>query len=77
MPVNLSIKNVPDELAEKLRKRAERNHHSLQDELMVVLEEAAGTETISLEEADRRIRALDFKTDDDSAAWIRELRDAS
>ena len=76
MPVNLSVKNVPDEIAEKLRKRAKRHHRSLQGELMVILEEAAGPETISLEEAERRLSALNFKTGDDSAAWLRELRDA-
>ncbi|MGB8437609.1 MAG: Arc family DNA-binding protein [Burkholderiales bacterium] len=40
MPVNLSVKNVPDALAEKLRSRAERNHRSLQRELMSILERA-------------------------------------
>jgi plasmid stability protein len=38
MGVNLSIKNVPDPLAEKLRQRAEANHRSLQGELMAMLE---------------------------------------
>jgi plasmid stability protein len=38
--VNLSIKNVPDALAEKLRARAERNHRSLQGELMAIIEGA-------------------------------------
>ena len=38
MPVNLSIKNVPDALAAKLRERAERNHRSLQGEMMAILE---------------------------------------
>ena len=42
MPVNLSVKNDPDALAAKLRKRAERNHRSLQGELMAILEAAAG-----------------------------------
>lgn len=37
MPVNLSIKNVPDNLAESLRQRAQANHRSLQGELMAVL----------------------------------------
>ena len=41
MPVNLSIKKVPDLLAAKLRKRALRNHRSLQRELMAILERAA------------------------------------
>ena len=30
MPVSLSIKNVPDDLAQRLRERAKRNHRSLQ-----------------------------------------------
>jgi antitoxin FitA len=38
MTVNLSIKNVPDALAEKLRRRAASNHRSLQGELMALLE---------------------------------------
>ena len=41
MSVNLSVKNVPEALAAKLRERAERNHRSLQGELMAILEEAA------------------------------------
>lgn len=41
MSVNLSVKNVSAALAAKLRQRAERNHRSLQGELMAILEEAA------------------------------------
>ena len=41
MSVNLSVKNVPSALAAKLRERAERNHRSLQGELMAILEAAA------------------------------------
>jgi plasmid stability protein len=41
MAVNLSVKNVPEALAAKLRARAERNHRSLQGELMAILETAA------------------------------------
>lgn len=41
MSVNLSIKGVPDEWAERLRARAERNHRSLQGELMALLQRAA------------------------------------
>jgi len=44
MPVNLSVKNVPDALAAKLRERAARNHRSLQGELMAILEAAAAYE---------------------------------
>ncbi len=42
MAVNLSVKNVPETLAAKLRARAGRNHRSLQGELMAILEAAAG-----------------------------------
>ncbi len=42
MAINLSIKDVPDEIAERLRLRAARNHRSLQGELMCIVERAAG-----------------------------------
>ena len=41
MPVNLSIKNVPDEVARGLRNRAARNGRSLQQELLDILRQAA------------------------------------
>lgn len=47
MPVNLSIKNVPEPMAAKLRERAERNHRSLQGELMAILESAVGDANVS------------------------------
>lgn len=40
MPVNLSIKNVPDALAQKLRERAAANGRSLQRELLALIESA-------------------------------------
>lgn len=40
MAVNLSIKDVPDDVAERLRQRAARNRRSLQGELMVIVESA-------------------------------------
>ena len=45
VPVNLSIKGVPDDLAERLRARAERHHRSLQGELMAIVEQAAPAES--------------------------------
>ena len=41
MGVNLSIKDVPDALAQALRERAARHHRSLQGELMAIVEAAA------------------------------------
>lgn len=40
---NLSIKDVPEEVAQALRHRAARNHRSLQGELMAIIEQAART----------------------------------
>ena len=40
MPVTLTIKQVPDALAGKLRERAAASHRSLQGELMAILHEA-------------------------------------
>jgi len=37
----LTIKDVPEPLAEHLRQRAARNHRSLQGELMSIIEQAA------------------------------------
>jgi plasmid stability protein len=37
VPVTLTIKQVPERLAQKLRTRAAANHRSLQGELMVIL----------------------------------------
>ena len=37
---NLSIKDVPEEIAEALRQRAARNHRSLQGELMAIIQDA-------------------------------------
>ena len=76
MAVNLSVKNVPDDIAERLRKRAKRHHRSLQGELMTILEEASGSVRPSVDEAEKRLNALGFRTDDNSTAWVRELRDA-
>lgn len=41
MGVNLSIKDVPDDVAERLRRRAAHNRRSLQGELVCIVTEAA------------------------------------
>jgi plasmid stability protein len=77
MPVNLSIKNVPDSLAERLRRRARRNRRSLQGELLTILEEATRPPAaLSVDSAERRLRRLALNTPDEARVWIRELRDA-
>ncbi len=77
MPVNLSIKNVPEELADKLRARARNAHRSLQGELMYILEQAAGKEALSsIREVRERIAGYGVKTKDEALRMIREDRDA-
>ena len=76
MPINISVKNVPDDLVAMLRLRAKCHHRSLQGEMMAILEEATTPQKLSLDEAEKRLKALGFRTSDDSTAWIRELRDA-
>jgi plasmid stability protein len=45
MSQTLTIRNVPDPLARKLKTRAERNHRSLQGEVMAILEHASVANT--------------------------------
>ncbi len=77
MPVNLSIKNVPDHLAERLRERAASSHRSMQGELMAILEEAL-EEKPPLEAAEllARVRALGVVTEREATDDIRRDRDA-
>ena len=64
MPVNLSVKNVPDDVVSGLRSRAANNQRSLQQELLEILKQAAkGQAPITidglLERAQRKKPALD------------------
>lgn len=45
MTQTLTIRNVPDALARKLKTRAERNHRSLQGEMMAILVQASSVST--------------------------------
>lgn len=72
---NLSIKDVPEAVAEKLRQRAARNHRSLQGELMALLEAAvAPAEPVSgapVGSPGRRTAAARPKSFADAAAEFR------
>ena len=76
MPVNLSIKDVPDELADRLRRRAEASHRSLQGELMAILERALSPRTpMTTAQVLERVRLLDLTTPREAAADLRRERD--
>ncbi len=72
--VTLSVKNVPKDLAKRLRERAERNHRSLQGELLAILTEA-GTVT-SVSDLAALVKRIGLRTPSESASIIRADRDA-
>lgn len=76
MPVNLSIKNAPEDLIERVRERAKRNHRSLQGEVLAILEEEVGSGPKKTpREILDEVRRLGVKTPSESVAMIREDRD--
>jgi plasmid stability protein len=76
MAVNLSIKNVPEDLARKLRARAARHRRSLQGELLNILEESVtGSDRLGVDEVVRLTRKLGVRTKSESAAMVRSDRD--
>ncbi len=76
MTVNLSIKNVPDDLAKRLRERAKENHRSLQGELMSMLEAAVFPRRLTVQELRSEVKSLGLRTSRGSVEMIREGRDA-
>jgi len=76
MSLNVSIKNVSDDLADALRERAARNHRSLQGELMHILETAVRPQPFQASALWRRIQALDLTTPAEAARFVREDRDS-
>ena len=76
MPVNLSIKNAPDDVVQRLKQRATRHHRSLQGELMAIIEEAVGPpRRLTPDEVLSRVRQLGLSTPTSAAAMVREDRD--
>jgi antitoxin FitA len=75
--MNISIKNVPDDLVLRLKERAARHHRSLQGELLQILEDAAQTrQRLTPAEVLARVRAMGISTPADSVEIIRADRDA-
>ena len=87
--VNLSVKNVPGELAELLRRRAANNGRSLQRELLSILETAVGhapnaqrttagnapRDAITIDELAEISRKLFPKGTESSVSYLRQQRD--
>ena len=77
MPVNLSIKNAPDEIVRRLKERAKRNHRSLQGELLSIVEQAiSGPRALTPADVRAEVERLKLRTPSESSAMIRRDRDA-
>jgi plasmid stability protein len=76
MPINLSIKNAPDEIVARLKERAAKHHRSLQGELMAIIEEAVCTPRwLTPKDALAEVRRLGLRTPAEAAAIVRANRD--
>ncbi len=76
MQVNLSIKNAPDEVVERLRRRAERNHRSLHGEMLAILEDVVRPErSLSPGELLAEVRRLGLGGAAEAADIVRCNRD--
>ena len=77
MPVALSIERVPDHVAAELRRRAAEHNRSLDDEVVAILETSLGQQRrLTIGELAARSRASGLRTPAESAAIVREARDA-
>jgi antitoxin FitA len=76
MQLDLSIKGVPQEQVELLRKRAQANHRSLQGELRALIDEATGAvpRKLSIDEVAAQMAKLGFKRRSEAVRLVREDR---
>jgi plasmid stability protein len=75
VPVNLSIKNAPDRVVQRLRERAERHHRSLQGELLAIIEAAVQDGPLTPAELLAEVRRLGLQTPSEAVALVRADRD--
>lgn len=76
MPINLSIKNAPEDVVLRLKQRAERHHRSLQGELLAIIEAAVREDRPATPaEVLAEVRGLGLRTPSEAAEMIRADRD--
>lgn len=76
MPVNLSVKNAPDDIVARLKARAAKHHRSLQGELMAIIEEAVRLPSrLSPMDVLAEVRRLGLRTAADATLIVRADRD--
>lgn len=73
---SLSIKNVSGDTLLRLRARAQRNHRSLQHELLAIVEAAASeVSEMTVDELALHVGGIGLSMSDDLTVWLRDLRD--
>jgi plasmid stability protein len=77
MAVTLRVENVPEEVAARLEERAKKSRRSLQGELLRILKKAVAEEDrLTPGQVLEKVRLLKLKTPAESAAFVRQDRDA-
>ncbi len=76
MGISLSIKNTPEDVVQRLRDRARRNHRSLQGELLEIVQSAArdGSSMWNVDDILKAARARGFRAPVPSTELLREDR---
>jgi plasmid stability protein len=76
--MNLSIKNAPEDLVERLRQQARKNHRSLQGECLAILEGAVrgSGNGNGVEEVLAELRRRGLRTPREAAKIVRADRDS-
>ncbi len=62
MAINFTLKNIPDEVYEKVKKQADRNHRSINGEIISILSAATASDHIPVDVILARARALRERT---------------
>jgi antitoxin FitA len=62
MTTNFTIKNIPEDLYKKVRERAERNHRSINREIISIISAAMASRHSSADEILARARAVRAQT---------------
>jgi plasmid stability protein len=80
MPIDLAIKNTPDDVVELLEERARKNRRSLEREVLAILEDAVRTQArrkLTIREVLDAARRSGLRTGAESTAIIRADRDSN
>lgn len=71
---NLTVRQVPDELVERLKDAARRNGRSMEQELRALLQERFGSRAEVLARIRHRWKELPDVTQTEADEWIRQAR---